>query len=51
MSQLNWRHISSANFGFAFPQKTFMPPVVPINSFADCQLPIADLKGTVAALL
>src|SRR6185295_16628554 len=30
MSQLSWRQISSANLGFAFPEKIFMPPVVPI---------------------
>src|ERR1043166_9413083 len=31
MSPPRWRAISSANFGFALPEKTFMPPVVPIR--------------------
>src|SRR6185369_8594529 len=30
MSQVRWRQISSANLGFAFPEKILMPPVVPI---------------------
>jgi hypothetical protein len=46
MSQLSWRQISSANLGFAFPEKILMPPVVLIRSLpiADCQLPIAEAK-------
>src|SRR5215216_138657 len=28
MSQLSWRQISSANLGFALPEKTLIPPVV-----------------------
>src|SRR4029079_15510358 len=31
MSQLSWRQISPANFGFAFPEKILMPPVVLIK--------------------
>src|SRR5687767_5789615 len=40
MSQFSWRQISSANLGFAFPEKTLMPPVVLIKSLpiSDCQL-------------
>src|SRR6185369_12161118 len=30
MSHVSWRQISSANLGFAFPEKILMPPVVPI---------------------
>src|SRR5256885_118026 len=38
MSQLSWRQISSANLGFAFPEKTLMPPVVLIASKDDNDL-------------
>jgi hypothetical protein len=46
MSQLSWRQISSANLGFAFPEKILMPPVVLIRSLkiADCRLRIPDAK-------
>ena len=45
MSQVSWRQISSANLGFAFPEKILMPPVVPIESLTifKCRLPI-DLQ-------
>src|ERR671912_635787 len=36
MSQLSWRQISSANLGFAFPEKILMPPVVLMASSALC---------------
>jgi hypothetical protein len=55
MSQPNCRQISSASWGFAFPEKTFMPPVVlmtlPIAKtlpIADCQLPIGVLHYRLA---
>ena len=40
MSQFSWRQISSANWGFALPEKTLMPPVVLIA----LRLPIADCR-------
>src|ERR1044072_6703912 len=46
MSQVRWRQISSANLGFALPEKILIPPVVLIRSLpiSDCQLPIAILQ-------
>ena len=46
ISQLSWRQISSANLGFAFPEKILMPPVVLMRSLpiVDCRLPIAHAK-------
>jgi hypothetical protein len=35
MSQVRWRQISSANLGFAFPEKILIPPVVPIAFQSD----------------
>src|ERR1044072_1353675 len=49
MSQVRWRQISSANLGFALPEKILIPPVVLIRSLpiSDCQLsalPISNCR-------